>query len=95
MQCLVEWVVLRGAGGRGVFAATPNLAIGGPSEPGAWPAETCIMGDTSAAVFLRQLLSGPTLFPFEIDLSTRDLKNSGFEVLRHGLDEGMVSLKRG
>ena len=94
IRCFVEWGVLRETDDRGVLIPAAKLAITDQRELGVWLLEASLSTSGSCTAAFQQLLTDPALFPFSLGLSPRDLKNSNLEVVRHGLDQDLVLLKK-
>lgn len=92
IRSLVLWEVLRETDERGVFAPTRRMEVASDEGLGPWLVEAALSGSDHQGRPLRSLLSSPTFFPFELQVSRRDLaKHPRLELHRQGLDEEMVT----
>lgn len=92
IRSLVLWEVLRETDERGVFAPMPRMGVAGDEGLGPWLVEAALSGSDHQGRPLRSLLSSATFFPFELQVSRRDLaKHPRLELHRQGLDEEMVT----
>lgn len=92
VRSMADWGCLTEASSKGVFRRrTPKLAVRG--ELASILAEALIFGGEQSAVPLSQLLRHPAAFPFQLEVSAHDLRQSQcFEINRQGLDIDVVSL---
>lgn len=92
IRSLVLWEVLRETDARGVFAPAPRMTVAGDDGLVVWLVEAALSGSDYQGRPLRSLLSSATFFPFEVQVSRRDLvKHPRLELHRQGLDEEMVT----
>jgi hypothetical protein len=92
----LDWGVLQETGVSGVYGAAPAQAVRDPQLV-AWLAEAALWARANGAAPLREVLEGPSLFPFQLAPITSDRLVSDaprLEILRHGLDDALVMLRR-
>ena len=95
LRSYLDWGVLQETSTRGVYTAGTTLAIDNPRLI-AWLAETSLRAGSSRSAPLRNLLSGPGLFPFRLESITAGHLASvapRLDFLRHGLDDDLVVLR--
>jgi hypothetical protein len=92
VRSMADWGCLTEASLKGVFRRyTPQPAVRG--ELASILAEALIFGGEQSAMPLAQLLRHPAAFPFQLEVTARDLRLSQrFEINRQGLDVDVVSL---
>ncbi len=97
LRSFISWGVLQEADKKGVYKAGSVLSIDDPRLT-AWLAEAALHARVNGLVPLRELLHGPSFFPFRITpIHAENIKaaSARLEVLRHGLDEDFVMLRNG
>jgi hypothetical protein len=88
----VLWEVLKETDEPGVFAPAPRRKIASGEELGPWLVEAAISGSDHQDRSLRGLLSSSMFFPFELQVSRRELAaNRRLEIHRQGLDEELIT----
>ena len=88
-RCFVDWGVLRDTRETGVYAAMPKTAVREPDS--IWMLEAAMTHCGSGGQPFRSLISSPVFFPFELNLSARDLGRSPrLEVHHQGFDDDLV-----
>lgn len=96
LRSYLDWGVLQGSGTKGIYTAGATLAVD-DSRLIAWLVEACLHARSSGSAPLKDLLDSPSLFPFRLKaVHTEGLLSvsSGLDVLRHGLSEELVMLKK-
>jgi hypothetical protein len=96
LRSYLDWGVLQETGAQGVYGAGPSLAVSDPQLV-AWLAEASLRARANDAAPLRELLEGPSLFPFQLAPMSPDNLGSlapRLDLLRHGLDDDLVMLRR-
>ena len=96
LRSYLDWGVLQETGTKGIYAARTALAVD-DSRLIAWLAEASLHARANGSVPLKDLIDSPSFFPFRIKPIQADnlLKASpNLDVIRHGLDEDLVILKR-
>jgi hypothetical protein len=96
LRSYLDWGVLQETGAPGVYRAAPPHAINDPKLI-AWLTEAALWARANGAAPLRELLEGPSLFPFQLmPTSPEHLASLAprLELLRHGLNDDLVMLRR-
>ena len=96
LRSYLDWGVIQETGTKGIYNAGPSLAIE-DSEMIAWLLEAHLHARANGSAALKDLLDSPSFFPFQIKpMHTENLVNasSSIEILRHGLDEDLVMLRK-
>ena len=94
VRSFVDWGVLTETSRKGVFLPAARVAVLGGDGIGAWLLEADLLGRGRREYPLRGLVGAPSVFPFDMALSVRDvLGNPRLEICREGLDEDVVILK--
>ena len=94
LRSFSDWEVLEEMSARGVYRASDKQRLEDP-EVIAWLIEASLIADGQETKLLPTLLSSPSLFPFDIPLSGKDLPNSSSRIAlyRQGRNEELVSLQ--
>ena len=93
VRSMVAWGVLRETADRGTFNGPALLSVPSP-DVAAWLLEAVLRGSGAVSIPLRQAGGIPALFPFQVELSIRDVRNhAGVEVHREGVDRDVLSLR--
>ena len=96
LRSYLDWGVLQETGAKGIYSAGTTLAVD-DSRLIAWLAEASLHARANGSAPLKDLIDSPSFFPFRIKPIQADnlLKASpNLDVIRHGLDEDLVILKR-
>lgn len=96
LRSFVSWGVLQETDKKGVYNAGAVLSIDDPRLI-VWLTEAAIHARVNGLVQLRDLLDGPSFFPFRITpIHAENIKaaSSRLEFFRHGLDEDFVMLRK-
>lgn len=96
LRSYLDWGVLQETGAPGVYQAAPSYVVNDPQLV-AWLAEAALWARSNDAAPLRELLEGPSLFPFQLaPMSPESLASLAprLEILRHGLDDDLVMLRQ-
>ncbi len=96
LRSYLDWGVLREAGKKGIYDAGPPLAVDDPRLI-AWLVEASLYARGNGSVTLKGLLESPSLFPFRlksIPAGTLVAACPEIEVVRHGMDDDLVTLVR-
>jgi len=96
LRSFVDWEVIKGTSGRGIYTFGLSLSIV-RVELIAWLAEAFLHAHPGSSVHLRAILDSMSLFPFHLDpVSAAHLVSvSGrLDVLRHGLDQDLIMLRK-
>lgn len=94
VRSMVSWGVLHDAGAKGTYQAGRRIDIGNRSVARI-VAEAILTDSDDAAVPISTLLNHPARFPFNLNLSSGDLRAAPpFLVHREGLDSELVELAK-
>ena len=96
LRSYLDWGVLQETGAPGTYCAGPSLTVKDLPLI-AWLAEAALRSRANDAAPLRELLESPSLFPFRLaPISPEQLASLAprLELLRHGLDDDLVMLRR-
>jgi hypothetical protein len=96
LRSFVEWGVLTEAGRKGVYKQGLQMYLD-ETELVLWMMEAYLRSRPSGKAAFREMIESPSLFPFRLrqGISENLLAASPrLEVLRHGLDDNLVMLKR-
>ena len=96
LRSYLDWGVLQETGAKGIYTAGTTLAVD-DFRLIAWLAEASLHARANGSAPLKDLIDSPNFFPFRIKpihaeslvaVSTR------LDILRHGLDDDLVMLRR-
>lgn len=95
LRCFVDWGVLAGSTGKGVYQAAPMQPVQ-DKRLAVWLIEVVLAAGGMHAGTLTAIARSPILFPFVTDpLKLSDVNSHGrLELFRQGLDEDMVTLRK-
>jgi len=96
MRSYLDWGVLQETSAKGVYSAGAVLNIDN-SKLIAWLIESSLCSRTNDFAPLKDLIDSPSLFPFRIKpIHTRNLTatTSRLDLIRHGLDDNLVMLRK-
>lgn len=96
LRSYLDWRVLQETETPGVYCAAPSLAVSDPDLV-SWLTEAAVWARTDGTAPLRDILEGPSLFPFRLTHVPPERLVSlapRLELLRHGLDDNLVMLRR-
>jgi hypothetical protein len=91
-----DWGVLREAGSKGVYTSGTTISVDN-SRLIAWLTEAGLHTRASGSAPFRDLLDSPSFFPLRIKpIQAESIKvaSSRLDILRHGLDEDIVMLRK-
>ena len=97
LRSYLDWGILQESGKKGIYTAGPVLAVE-DSRLIAWLVEAALHARANGSASLRNLLDSPIFFPFRIKtIHAESIKaaSSSLDILRHGLDDDLVILRRG
>lgn len=95
VRSMVQWGVLQDTATRGMYEAVPRRRKVGPAV-GTVLIEALLVDAEEASISLDLLIEHPTIYPFEVDVSTSHVRGaSQFRVYRQGLDSDVVELQGG
>jgi hypothetical protein len=92
----LDWGVLQETGTKGIYTAGKTLAVD-DSQLIAWLAEASLHTRANGSAPLKDLVDSPNLFPFRIKPSHAEslvAASSRLDILRHGLDDNLVMLRK-
>jgi len=96
LRSFIDWGVLQDTPSKGVYGVGATLAIEDPRLV-AWLTEAALHTRPNGSAPLKELLNGPSSFPFRIKpirAETLGHLSPRLEVFRHGLDEDLVMLRK-
>ena len=96
LRSYLDWGVLQEAGAKGLYSASVTLAVE-DAHLISWLAEASLQAKPSGSAPLKELIDSPSLFPFRIKpIHAESLVagSSRLELLRHGLDDNLVMLRK-
>ncbi len=96
LRSYVDWGVLQETGESGVYRAAPSQAVD-DTRLIAWLVEAFLHSRVNRSFPLKDLFDSPSLFPFGITpMHAESLiaASSRLDILRHGLDDDLVMLKK-
>jgi len=96
LRSYLDWGVLQETGAKGMYAGVPLLAVTDPQLI-AWLAEASLHARANGSAPLKDLIDSPSFFPFRIKpIHPENIQTASnrLEVLRHGLDENLVMLRK-
>lgn len=96
LRSYLDWGVLQEAGANGIYTAGTTLAVE-DARLIAWLAEASLYARGNGSAPLKDLIDSPSFFPFRIKSVRAEslvAASSRLDVLRHGLDDDLVLLKR-
>ena len=88
--------VLQEADKKGIYTAGTTLAVD-DSRLIAWLTEAAIHARANRSAPLKDLFDSPSLFPFRLKPTNAEnlvAASSGLDILRHGLDDELVMLRK-
>lgn len=96
LRSYVDWGILLETSERGIYNAAPSLAIE-DSRLIAWLVEASLHARANGSAPLKDLLDSPSLFPFRLKpmrAESLQAASSNLEIMRHGLDDDLVMLRK-
>ena len=96
LRSFIDWGVLKETGDKGVYGQGDQYSIQNP-RPIAWLVEASLHARTNGSAAIKDLLDGPSIFPFRlVHISAEHLASLSprLDILRHGLDDDLVMLKK-
>lgn len=96
LRSFVDWGVLQEAGAKGAYSAAPSLTVN-DARLIAWLVEALLQSRVNGTLPLRELSDTPSLFPFRfkrIHAESLVASSSRLEILRHGLDDELITLQQ-
>lgn len=96
LRSYLDWGVLQETGAKGIYSGGATLAVD-DSRLIAWLAEASLRARANGSAPLKDLIDSPSLFPFRIKpirAETLVAASSRLDLLRHGLDNDLVMLRK-
>ena len=96
LRSYLDWGVLQESGTTGIYTAGTTLAID-DSRLIAWLAEASLHARENCSTPLKELIGGPSFFPFRIQtIQAESLVaiSPGLDIQRHGFDNDLVMLRK-
>jgi len=96
LRSYLDWGVLQETGAKGIYSAGVMLAVD-DSRLIAWLAEASLHARVGGSAPLKDLIDSPSLFPFRIKPVHAEglvAASSRLDLLRHGLDDDLVMLRK-
>ncbi|MCL6582542.1 MAG: hypothetical protein K6U11_02785 [bacterium] len=96
LRSYLDWGVLQESGAKGIYSAGTTLAVE-DSRLIAWLAEASLHARASCSAPLKDLIDSPSLFPFRIKpvhAESLVAASSRLDLLRHGLDDELLMLRK-
>ena len=96
LRSYLDWEVLQETGTKGIYTSGTTLAIN-DFRLIAWLAEASLHARANGSAPLKDLIDSPSFFPFQIKpIHAESLvaASSRLDVLRHGLDDDLVMLRK-
>ena len=96
LRSYLDWGVLQETGTKGVYCAGTKLAVD-DSRLIAWLAEASLHARANGLAQLKDLIDSPSFFPFRIKPIRAEIlvaASSRLDILRHGLEDDLVMLRK-
>ncbi len=96
LRSYLDWGVLQETGAKGIYSAGATQAVD-DFRLVAWLTEASLHARANGSAPLKDLIDGPSLFPFRLKpiyAETLVTASSRLDVLRHGLDDDLVMLRK-
>jgi hypothetical protein len=96
LRSFLDWGVLQETGSKGIYTSGITRSVEDPRLI-AWLTEAALHARANGSAPLRDLLDSPSLFPFRIKPIQAESIRAAFprlDILRHGLDEDLVMLRK-
>ena len=96
IRSYLDWGVLQETGAKGIYSGGTTLAVD-DSRLIAWLAEASLHARANGSAPLKDLIDSPSLFPFRIKpvhAESLVAASSRLDLLRHGLDDDLVMLRK-
>lgn len=96
LRSFLDWGVLQETGSKGVYDAGRTLSIDDPQLV-AWLTEAALHARANCSAPLKDLLDSPGFFPFRIkpiQAESVSAASPRLDILRHGLDDNLVMLRK-
>jgi hypothetical protein len=96
LRSYLDWGVLGDTSTKGVYSKRLSLTVDEPKII-SWLIEASLYAGSNGAAPLNELIGSPSLFPFHLKpIGTENVlaASSRLEILRHGLDDDLVMLRK-
>ena len=96
LRSYLDWGVLMETGSKGVYAHGPSLVVD-DSQLVSWLVEASLHARSNGSAPLKDLIESPGLFPFRLrQIAAESLLAAcpRVEILRHGMDDALVMLRK-
>ncbi len=96
LRSYLDWGVLGDTSTKGVYSKGLSLTVDEPKII-SWLIEASLYARSNGAAPLKELIGSPSLFPFHLkQIGTENMlaASSRLEILRHGLDDDLVMLRK-
>ena len=96
LRSYLDWEVLQESGTKGVYSAGTTMLID-DSHLVSWLAEASLYARASGSAPLKEIIGGPSLFPFRIKpihAENLEIASSRLDLIRHGLDNDLIMLRK-
>ena len=96
LRSYLDWGVLQETGRKGIYTTGKSIAVE-DSRLIAWLVEASLQARGNGSAPLKDLLDSPSLFPFQLKpmpAESLPALSSKLDILRHGLDDDLVLLKK-
>jgi len=96
LRSFLDWGVLQETGSKGIYTSGTTLSVEDPRLI-AWLVEASLHARANGSASLRNLLDSPSFFPFRFKpIQAESIKTTStrIEILRHGLDDDLIMLRK-
>jgi hypothetical protein len=96
LRSYLDWGVVQETGEKGIYSAGPSLAVE-DSHLIAWLVEAFLHARVNGSAPLKEIIDSPSLFPFRlkpIHAESLLTVSVNLDILRHGLDDDLVMLRK-
>jgi hypothetical protein len=96
LRSYLDWGVLQETGRKGIYTTGKSIAVE-DSRLNAWLVEASLQARDNGSAPLKDLLDSPSLFPFQLKPMPAEsllTLSSRLDILRHGLDDDLVLLRK-
>lgn len=96
IRSFIDWAVLSKTDNKGIYAQGKRCSVDDPLLI-AWMAEACLRARANESATIKDLLDSPSMFPFQLaHVSAEQVVSlsSRLDILRHGLDDDLVMLRK-
>jgi hypothetical protein len=96
LRSYLDWGVLQETGIKGVYSAGATMAVD-DDRLFAWLTEASLHARVNGSAPLKDLLDGPSFFPFQIKQVRAETlvgASARLDLIRHGLDDDLVMLRK-